>query len=67
MAFRQKTVKVVKINSLLHVGKYNEVKQVLVDEIATLKNKENNFETQLKKARNFFENVMTVPYESGAA
>jgi len=39
----------------------------LIDEISNLKNKEAIFEVQLKKARNFFENIMTVPYESAVA
>ena len=64
MAFRQKTNKIVKINALLHVGKYNEIKQMLIDEIDALRNKETIFETHLKKTRNFFENIMTVPYEA---
>lgn len=49
---------------MLNAGKFNEVKQLLLDEIQALKIKEKVFENQLMKARNFYENLFTIPYES---
>ena len=62
--FRQKSVKLAKINSLVNVGKFNEAKHKLIDEISALKIKVTVFENQLAKARGLFENVFTMPHES---